>query len=336
MDMQSSPFTQKALSVTDVYTNLHGLQGLKVEANKDEALKKVAQQFEAMFLNMMMKSMRSANAAFSEGSLFESKETDTYNDMLDQQRALTLAHKNGIGIADAMYRQLSRQNAPVAPSEKPLDELPLRSKKYDNKISESIDTSINTMKANPAAAIVQRIAFADSPQDYVRKVMPYAKEAAAKLGVDPCILVAQSALETGWGKYVLTNEHGESSHNVFNIKATASWQDKKVAHQTLEFNNGVVYREAAEFRAYDSIQSSFEDYALFIGENGRYKNALEKANNNHDYVNELQRAGYATDPEYARKILAVADQVDHYKKKIDSEDTQHKREESARQVGRPI
>lgn len=304
--MQHLPFTQKSLSVTDVYTNLHGLQGLKVEANKDEALKKVAQQFEAMFLNMMMKSMRSANEVFSENSLFNSKETETYNEMLDQQRALTLAHKNGIGIADAMYRQLSRSNSPTVP-EKGLHDLPARVPSTDKQVS----VPLSPIKPNKSAT-VQRIAFADSPQDYVRKVMPYAKDTADKLGVDASILVAQSALETGWGKYVLTNEHGQSSNNVFNIKATPGWQAKRVAHHTLEFNNGVVYREAAEFRAYDSVQGSFEDYALFIGENGRYKNALQKAGNNDEYIKQLQQAGYATDPDYANKVLAVANRVEQY------------------------
>lgn len=336
MNMSHLPLTQNTLSVTEVYTNLHGLQGLKVEANKDQALKKVAQQFEAMFLNMMLKSMRSANEVFSEDSLFDNKETETWNEMLDQQRALSLAHKNGIGIADAMYRQLSRQVAPTASNpgsevENILHDLPARQPTQKNLSLPDSSANPAPLSRSPAlpqekqqiaaeaaevrsskADNAQRIAFAESPADYVRKVMPHAKKAGEKLGVDPCILVAQSALETGWGKYVLSNEKGESSHNLFNIKATSSWQDKKVMHQTLEFNNGVVYRESAEFRAYDSIQRSFEDYAVFISENGRYKQALQKAADSSDYIRELQSAGYATDPDYAQKVLAVATQVDHY------------------------
>jgi flagellar protein FlgJ len=144
-----------------------------------------------------------------------------------------------------------------------------------------------------------------SPEDFVAKVKPYADKAAERLGVDSRVLIAQAALETGWGRHVIHRESGESSFNLFNIKAGSDWQQDQVSVSTIEFNQGVARHEQAQFRVYPDMAASFEDYTSFIGERQRYAGAVEKAENPYAYLKELQAAGYATDPDYADKVWRV-------------------------------
>ena len=135
--------------------------------------------------------------------------------------------------------------------------------------------------------------------------MPYAQEAAKKLNLDPDVLVAQAALETGWGKFVIKDNKGNNSFNLFNIKATDSWQGKKVAVSTLEYHNGVAKKENANFRSYNSYAESFADYVKLISESPRYEKAKSQVNDASAYLDALQEGGYATDPHYADKIKSI-------------------------------
>lgn len=148
-------------------------------------------------------------------------------------------------------------------------------------------------------------AMAMTPEEFVEKVKPYAEQAAQKLGVDSRVLIAQAALETGWGQHVIHQDSGRSSHNLFNIKAGSDWKQDKVAVSTLEFDGNVARHEQAQFRVYDGMAESFADYTQFIGERPRYANAVAKADNPYHYLQELQSAGYATDPKYAEKVWNV-------------------------------
>ncbi len=132
--------------------------------------------------------------------------------------------------------------------------------------------------------------------------MPYAQEAAKKLNLDPDVLIAQAALETGWGKHLIHDAKGNNSFNLFNIKATDSWQGKKVTVSTLEYDKGVAKKENANFRSYNSYAESFADYVKLISESPRYEKAKSLVNNAADYLDALQEGGYATDPQYADKI----------------------------------
>lgn len=280
--METPLFAKNNMAVTDVYTDLNGLQKLAKSADKDEALKKVAQQFESMFINMMMKNMRQANAVFEEDSMFKSEESDFYRDMHDHQLSLTLAHSRGIGIADVLYRQL-RQS-------------------YGSEIAAS-------QPEPEAKAKVDRVAIADSPQSFVRQIMPYLKKAAKALGVEPELLAAQSALETGWGKHMLANQEGEASHNLFNIKRDRNWQGQSVAVDSLEEKNGVLQAEKSEFKAYKNMSESVNDYISLVKGNSRFAEALKGATSSFDFINKLQKAGYATDSKYADKIMSVYKQI---------------------------
>ena len=142
-------------------------------------------------------------------------------------------------------------------------------------------------------------------KEFIKNIWPHAQQAASKLGVDTDVLVAQSALETGWGKYVPKHTDGSNSFNLFGIKADQRWQGEKVETDTQEFRHGVMQHEKASFRSYDSVSDAFNDYADFIMSNPRYQRALEHGYDAEAYARELQHAGYATDPDYAKKINRV-------------------------------
>ena len=151
----------------------------------------------------------------------------------------------------------------------------------------------------------------DDAIDMRATLLPLAEKAARRLGVDPRYLVAQAALETGWGASIIQGETG-SSHNLFGIKAHGGWQGASAETLTTEYYNGQPVKESARFRAYDSFAQSFEDYADFLQGNGRYQEALKSADNPDKFMSELQKAGYATDPQYASKVNQIARQLQTY------------------------
>lgn len=144
-----------------------------------------------------------------------------------------------------------------------------------------------------------------SAEEFVRRLHPLAVQAGQELGVEPKVLLAQAALESGWGRSTIKNGNGDNSFNLFNIKADKAWQGKQAQLTTLEFDQGIPKKVNAGFRSYGSFQESFKDYVGFIKSNPRYGDALKKSGNAEQYMNELQRAGYATDPKYADKVMSI-------------------------------
>lgn len=159
----------------------------------------------------------------------------------------------------------------------------------------------------PPGLLTQKTRF-DSPEEFVAAMLPMAEQAAQRLGVDPKYLVAQAALETGWGKRMQRSAGGESSYNLFGIKSHG-WQGRSANASTTEYINGRFVKQNDSFRKYDSFAHSFNDYVNFLQQNPRYEKALQAAGNAENYVRELQRAGYATDPDYAAKISRIARQI---------------------------
>ncbi|WP_029836732.1 flagellar assembly peptidoglycan hydrolase FlgJ, partial [Vibrio parahaemolyticus] len=149
----------------------------------------------------------------------------------------------------------------------------------------------------------------DSPESFVNSMKPYAEKAAKALGVEPSLLLAQAALETGWGQKVVQNARG-SSNNLFNIKADRSWQGDKVTTQTLEFHDNTPVKETAAFRSYSNYQDSFNDYVRFLNDNPRYETALQQRGDSESFIRGIHRAGYATDPTYADKVLQVKQKIE--------------------------
>lgn len=277
-----------------VYTDFQGIGELRAKSRADAsgALKDVAKQFEGIFLNMMLKSMRDASAG---DPLFDSQEGDMYRDMFDQQLTLNISNGRGIGLADSLVRQLSPHiphsgQEPVAGDE--AQQLLLRSK------------LLNSPLPMPVQQADKNSGFSSQKQ-FVDAIAPHAAQAARELGVDPKVLIAQAALETGWGKSVIRQGDGVSSHNLFNIKADGRWSGNRVGVATLEYKDGVPYRTQASFRAYDSYAESFSDYVRLVKNSPRYADALQVANDPQAYLQALQKAGYATDPAYASKITHI-------------------------------
>ena len=253
-------------------------------------LKEAAKQFESLFTQMMLKSMRDANRSFSEGSMFASSQSDFYQDMFDDQISLELSKGKGLGLADVLVRQLA-QSGMV--------------KGADPTAAGQVEFPATTRNVSSAA---DHQPLAQSKEDFVKMMWPHAQRAGQALGVDPSALVAQAALETGWGRAVPNHSSG-SSFNLFGIKAGSGWEGATANVPTLEFEEGVAVRKVERFRAYDSPADSFNDYARLIGNNPRYENARGAGGDVATFASALQEGGYATDPNYAQKIVAVADEV---------------------------
>ncbi len=297
------------LQTAPVYTDIQALNKLKYasDENSPETLRLVAEQFEAIFLQMMLKS---AHGESNEDDLFNDQQTEFYQDWHDKQLAINLAAGQGIGIADMLVKQLQMSGSSEQKTEKA----------ESNKQSFSVDHIIRQAPAAVVPLSAQEIsapvvslpavslptASMNTPQEFVQQLWPHAKAASEKLGVAPEVILAQAALETGWGKKVNKHASGESSYNLFNIKADGRWQGESVSVGTLEFRQGVAVRETAKFRAYDSYEESFADFVNFIKTSPRYQPALAVADDAQSFTRELSAAGYATDPEYANKIMRIA------------------------------
>lgn len=410
MDMRKSGVVSG--SDSGAFTDLNRLNNLKVgDRESDSNMRKVAQEFESLFLNEMLKSMRSANEVLGQDNPLNTPAAKQYQEMYDQQLSVTLSRQGGgIGLADVLMRQMSKNKSAV-PGEAPAStaltaeakattpaptvtttdspfvrsngqralwasrvavapstglgahqndmallnqrRLALPTKLTDRLLAGIVPSAdparatINTQSvpertsasmdavlkgsrqpmvsasgaqgqmqvygramAQPPLAPAKK-AF-ESPDAFVATMLPMAQQAADRIGVDPLYLVAQAALETGWGKSVMRQQDGSSSHNLFGIKATGSWQGAQARAITSEFKGGQMVKETADFRSYDSYQDSFHDLVTLLQSNNRYKEVLSAADKPEQFVRELQKAGYATDPEYASKISQIAKQMKTY------------------------
>ena len=407
MDMRNSGLTSTAESGS--YSDLNRLNQLKVGADKNSEgnMRKVAQEFESLFLSEMLKSMRSATEALGKDNPLNTPAAKQYQEMYDQQLAVSMSREGGgIGLADVLMRQmqknkpvdaqaatlqgpaaadaakkvdvpteiaagtkadgpLGRSNGqrplwayrvavpegasahandmalmnqrrialpskltdrllagivPTAPVAIDAKNAPLRNSAADDSV---VNSTARTFAVPSGRMQVYGRAVAQPPlapakkafssqDEFVATMLPMAKAAAARIGVDPKYLVAQAALETGWGKSVMRAEDGSSSHNLFGIKAGKSWQGGQARAITSEFRDGAMVKETAQFRSYDSYQDSFHDLVTLLQSNDRYKEVVKSADNPEQFVRELQKAGYATDPAYASKISQIAKTMDSY------------------------
>ena len=409
MDIRKSGLTTSGDS--GAFTDLNRLNSLKIgDRDGDANMRKVAQEFESLFLNEMLKSMRSANEVLGKDNPLNTPAAKHYQEMYDQQLAVTMSRQGGgIGLADVLMRQMAknkgtpadgsshksaqpttdsavsgvaavtgsvpgtpfvrangqrplwaaRVEAPVGAGEGAVHNdrallnqrrLSLPSKLTDRLLAGIVPSTDGSQAALKGAAVPGRGAdslvkgdwpaarsFAapagrmqiygramaqpplapakqafGSPDEFVATMLPMAQQAADRIGIDAHYLVAQAALETGWGKSVMRQQDGSSSHNLFGIKATGSWQGAQARAITSEFKNGQMVKETADFRSYDSYQDSFHDLVTLLQSNNRYKDVLKSADKPEQFVRELQKAGYATDPDYASKISQIAKQMKSY------------------------
>jgi len=246
-----------------------------------EKINHVARELEGQFAQLLIKSMR--NASFGD-ALFP-EENQLFREMHDQKIAKTLTQGKGLGIAAMVARQLGGLQ------------------KKDEPTARADDSLVRKLSKKPSPPPPR--SEPHTPESFVKEIWHHAQKAARELGVDARALVAQAALETGWGKHAIKREGGRSSHNLFGIKATG-WQGERATAQTHEYRNGVRQNERAAFRAYSSVADSFADYVKLIKHNPRYQQALQSGGNVREFATALQQAGYATDPSYAKKINAIA------------------------------
>ncbi|OUL58590.1 flagellar assembly peptidoglycan hydrolase FlgJ [Pseudoalteromonas ulvae] len=310
------------------YFDLNSLNDLRRDAkngqgNEKEALRKAAQHFESIFMNMLLQSMRKANEAFESDSPFNSQSTKFYQDMHDQQLTMELSSNGSLGLADLIVQQLSpdystyrpasvlRGNGDLGTHSQNMSDMsaPLSKKTLPSWVDEQFSVAnIQAQSAsnNTASQIKpEPITRFDSPESFIQKLWQKAKVAGEKLNLNPAAMIAQAALETGWGKHVITAPNGQSSNNLFNIKAGGNWQGDSVKKVTLEFEDGVAVKKNAAFRAYGSIEESFDDFVNFLSSGSRYQEALKSTGNMEQFLHKLQQAGYATDPNYAKKIIGI-------------------------------
>jgi len=274
--------------------------------NSPEALKETAKQFEALFMNMVLKSMREATP---QDSPFDSEQSRMYTSMLDQQLSQTMASR-GVGLAEVLIRQLSsvveRQNQAVPGEDNLVPTIPATK-------SAPISSVSPAPIAWPAVSMPAEGAIRSGQPAHVRafqeKLAPHADEASRLTGIPAKFMLAQAALESGWGKREIVGADGTNSHNLFGIKATGGWKGKVVEVPTTEYVNGVPETRLEKFRAYDSYAESFRDYAKLLRSNPRYENVLANAQNVTGFAQGLQKAGYATDPNYAAKLTRIINQT---------------------------
>lgn len=273
-----------------------------------EALKGASKQFEALFLNMVLKSMR--DAAPQEG-LLESHQTKLFTSMLDQQLSQNMAQR-GVGLADMLVRQLSNSLNKPFPSENdaaerlPLD-IPLARGLSDLDKARLLE-GIASRAGNGVPQGSKRSKSQQRPAHvaaFHNRLQADAEAASRATGIPAKFMLAQAALETGWGKREIRARDGSSAHNLFGIKATANWTGRVTEATTIEYINGVPQRRVERFRAYDSYADAFRDYANFLKTNPRYEKVLANAQDADGFARGLQRAGYATDPHYAAKLSSI-------------------------------
>ncbi len=279
--------------------NPQSLDSLRWQAKQDggkESVRAAAQQFESYFLQMMLRTMRQS---LSQDGPFDSRETRMFSDMFDQQVAQSISRSKGLGIADMLVEQLQKQmeaGKSLQAEPRPYNLPPVVPSPAGSKAAPTAAT-----ENEPAAIAGDGEPL--TPRNFVNKLWPHAVEAAAELGVSPHLLLAQAALETGWGKHQVRTSDGGSSFNLFNIKAGKSWQGERASASTTEHVNGRAVRENAEFRAYGSYGEAFADYARLLKSNPRYAGVLNQ--DAEGFINGLKQGGYATDPAYGDKLRRI-------------------------------
>jgi peptidoglycan hydrolase FlgJ len=378
--------TKSALDKASLYHDLGSLNEIRsmAKGDKKEALSAVAKQFEAYFLNELLKNSRKTNEMINEDSLFNGKQVAFFQQMHDEQMATTMAKTSGFGIAELVVKQLDPQTKrPAKEFEVPQrsmsnatstavagyqsHSLPITEQSFQvdsrratsrplaisntsiagisasraNEIQTpsikdvSLKSSLSGTTSNPtndlektnrvddAKAILKPAAEVnpagsakatqseapelnfDSPEAFIESLLPYARKAAEMLGTSPRVLIAQAALETGWGQFVISDKEGKNSFNLFNIKSDQRWDGSEVAKQTLEFEQGVAVKKVENFRSYESYEQSFMDYADFVKNSERYQGAVSQASDEAKYIEALHQAGYATDPHYSDKVKSI-------------------------------
>lgn len=295
---------QNKLELSRNANDIQGLDTLRRAAQSGDkgALVEAAKQFEGIFLQMMLKSMRKAQDVLSDqDNPFNSEQVKFYRDMHDQQLANDLAANGSVGLADIIVKQLGQLEDGYTPASVIRNDGNLSG--INRQRLKATTEAQDTILGSPQAAY-KASGFA-SPQAFLASLFPAAQKAAEQIGLDPKALLAQAAVETGWGKYMIHSGSGQNTHNLFGIKADKNWSGNKAVVDSIEFEQGVATTSKSPFRAYANFNDALQDYVNFVSQSPRYENALKNSQQPAQYFEQLQQAGYATDPDYANKVMSV-------------------------------
>lgn len=276
--------------------DVQSLGALKLEAGKNSpaAIRETAKQFESLFMRELMKSMREATM---KSGLLDSPGGDLGTDLLDQQLAVQMSGQPG-GLTDQIVQQLTRQMG----AQQPGTTIPLTTGQTAKPASPTATAKMpSAFSVSPTVNQTSR-APTESQTQFVQQHSQVATEIEKATGIPAGFMLGQAGHETGWGKHEIRQKGGVPSNNLFGIKAGPGWTGKVAEVTTTEFIDGAPQKRVARFRAYDSYADSFKDYARMISESPRYAKAREQTGSALAYASGLQKAGYATDPEYATKL----------------------------------
>jgi flagellar protein FlgJ len=294
-------------AAANTYTDVNALAALKKDPSSPQAIHAVAQQVDALFLQMMLKNMRDASADVGEPA---SNEMSMYQDMFDKQIALQLSQRGGLGIGTQLTRQLSAQAAAAAAKDGATAKeaagatpaIAAPANRAAGPGSPPVNSGGGAAQSPSAAATSPPTTMLQDAIQFVGAVLPTIRRAAESLGVSPVGMLAQAALETGWGKRMPQTADGAPSLNMFGIKADARWTGARANASTVEFSGGVATQRRSAFRAYGSIEDSVSDFANLLQTAPRYRNAVAGGGNTQAYIKAIGDSGYATDPGYANKL----------------------------------
>lgn len=335
--------------------SLNALKAAASKENSPETIKEVAKQFEAIFMNMMLKSMREATPQENQ---FDNDQSRTFISMLDQQLSSNLAAK-GLGLSDILAKQLSQggmlaSDAASNAIEQAVSDPSLSNGQSDisggnalhnyllnqangfypkhftgqphttttNNVKAAQPTEQSSLSATPSLTTngllntiknseksKEKPAQSSNTTDFKNRMTQHAEEASKTTGIPSSLMLGQAALESGWGKREIKGKDGAPSFNLFGIKANANWKGKVVEAVTTEYVNGVKQKHVTKFRAYDSYADSFKDFANLMQKNPRYQSVMSNLHSADSYAQAMQKAGYATDPNYANKLASVINKV---------------------------
>ena len=280
---------QTSSASTALAADANSLSKLKMQAGQDSpaAIKETAKQFESLFMRELLKSMREATM---KSGMLDNPGSNLGNDLLDQQYAVQMSGQPG-GLSDVIAAQLSRQMGVAMP---------------DGSLNAGKLTAPPMSTLQKSASLAAYSANAAKPTSVQSGFVARHTEAAIRIeketGIPASFMVGQAGHETGWGKHEIKLRNGQSANNLFGIKAGAGWKGKVAEVTTTEYVNGVPEKRVAKFRAYASTDDAFRDYARLITQSPRYAKASQHGGSAYAFANSLQKAGYATDPNYANKV----------------------------------
>lgn len=313
----STQFPSSLSAPQSLAVDPQGLSALSSRASADPkgAVGAVARQFEALFLDNLMKTVREVHYSDDD----QSSEMQTYRGMLDQQLVQSLTQGSGIGLAKMLEQQIGKMVG-ADPAADPTTGAAAGSAAMSRSLQAYQQAALAARGAVAGTTGIAGVGDgsggaaeqAQGARQFVQSLLPQAGAAANQLGVDPQLVVAHAALESGWGKRIIRNQDGSNSHNLFGVKAGSDWHGATTQVATTEYVNGAAQRKVETFRSYASYQDALGDYANLLGTSPRYRSVLNQGRNIQGYAQGLQSGGYATDPRYARKLVDVMSSLAQY------------------------